>query len=143
MKEQPNRTSNTKMKYGDLLQSGCKGLETDACWEGISTDSHVVCHYNLLRRASAAQRALPLLAFMLDSAEKYNSDLIKQHFCVNIPRISFMEIVTFMEGHHLAAFRHLILPVVVVKASVGVDRCQQTLANSVNKCDTVKGSRCL
>lgn len=54
-----------------------------------------------------------------------------------------MEIVTFMEGHHLAAFQHLILPVVVVKASVGVDRCQQTLANSVNNCDTVKGPRCL
>lgn len=37
-----------------------------------------------------------------------------------------MEMVTFMGEHHLAAFEHLVFPVAVVKASVGVDRRQQT-----------------
>lgn len=54
-----------------------------------------------------------------------------------------MEIVTFMEGHHLAAFQDLIFPVAVVKAFVGVDRCQQTLTNTINDCDTVEATQCL
>lgn len=54
-----------------------------------------------------------------------------------------MEIVTLMEGHHLAAFQDLIFPVAVVKAFVGVDRCQQTLTNTINECDTVEATQCL